>query len=971
MKVVFTPPVLFVFLVRPKKIFKKCIFSILMLFCFCTVVHAQTLRGSVTDAKNGETLIGATVHIEKGDFQSNTTVKLDGVYLFKNIPAGTYKLQVKFLGYKTTQEYTVEVTDSKVATLNIAMADNATSLNEVVIAEHAGKETDAAARGAEKNSNNTINAVSAQAIAISPDVLVSNVLSRMSGVSIDRSNTGDARHVIIRGMDKQYNTTLINGVKIPSPDNRNRYLPLDIFPAGLVDRLEVSKTLTPDMEGDASGGVVNLVMKSAPDHLKVEGEIGTGYSQIFFDRSFESFNRSTVNEQSPGEIHPNRIASLSEFPYQNLLTQKQNAPINKTASLTIGNRYLGGKLGVMFAGSIQNLYQGDNSFVVVQTSTVGQSPNINTPNQETAFQSSDNRMYSSEVNHYGAMAAIDYKFDNNNTIKLFGTYVGLDEYRVRETAETTYGGYSFNGYHGPFSIDNRTQTRSDLQNIYNIMLSGKHHITKDFSIDWIGTTSQATEKLPDMAEFDSNYQFDETIPNGSNVPTSIQPQPAVVGNESREWQHNTDKDLSGYLNLHYKAENIFNHTAEFSIGGMVRHKTRDNFRDAYSLSNTFVPGSSPPQPEPYTTIPNATYQWKDLDTSYAAGSHATDAGVYTFTENIQAIYAMVKYDFTSKLNVIFGVRQEYTTQNYNSNLPVTFPGKSGDITYNDLLPSINAKYALTDEQAIRAAYYKSVLRPSFYDLVPATDDSQDDAFYGHVGNPYVQHTVIDNYDLRYELFPGVFDEFMVGGFYKHLVNPIETSLQQASGGATLYYIPNNPSASAQNLGAEFVALKFFGNLGASINYTYTNSKITTPKTVNVNSELIYRTQTRPLQGQAANIGNASLLYKDQKLGLDAQLSVSYTGERIAAVSTYYGLDTWEKPSTFLDFSAQKKIGKHFIVYVKANNLLNTPYELFIKQDNQSNYSGASKYPHQESPNYTTVQYDQFYARYSLGAKFNF
>jgi TonB-dependent receptor len=934
-------------------------------------LYAHTIKGSVKDAKNGEVLIGATVHIEKGDFKRNTTVKLDGSYIFKDLPAGTYTLQVRFVGYRASKEYPVEVTADGIAVLNISLVPASNALNEVAIVEHVSRETEHAARNAEKNADVTLNAMSAQAIAISPDVLVSNVLGRMPGVSFDRSNTGDARHVIIRGMDKQYNTTLINGVKIPSPDNRNRYLPLDIFPAGLVDRLEVSKTLTPDMEGDASGGVVNLVMKSAPDHLKIEGEFGTGYSQIFFDRGFESFNRSTVNDLSPGEIHPNRAASLNEFPYQNLLTQKQNAPINKTATLTIGNRYLDGKLGVLFAGSVQNLYRGNNSFVAVQTSTVGSSPDINTPNQETAFQSSDNRRYSSEVNHYAAMASLDYKFNDNNSVKLFGTYAALDEFRVRETEETTYGGYSFNGYHGPFSIDDKTQTRSDLQSIYNVTLSGKHdHIFKGFSLDWTGTTSRAMDKLPDMAEFDSQYQYETTTPFGSNTPTSIQPGPVTVGNESRQWQHNTDKDLSGYLNLHYKTD-IFGHTAEFSVGGMVRHKTRDNFRNVYSLSNTTIPGSSPPAPELYTSIPNATYQWKDQDTSYAYGSYRTDAGVYTFTEDIQAIYGMAKYDITNKLNVVFGVRQESTNQSYNSSLPVTFPGKSGSITYNDLLPSINLKYALTDEQAIRASYYKSILRPSFYDLVPATDDSQDDAYYGHVGNPFVQHTVIDNYDIRYEFFPGLFDELMAGGFYKHLLNPIETSLQQAGSGATLYYVPGNPSASAQNFGAEFVALKFFGNIGASINYTYTNSQITTPKTVNVNSELIHRMQTRPLQGQAANIANASLLYKDQKLGIDAQLSLSYTGERLAAVSTYYGLDTWEKPSTYLDFSAQKKIGKHFIVYVKANNLLNTPYQLFLKQDNTMNYTGASKYPHQESPNYTTVQYDQFYARYSLGVKYHF
>src|SRR6202030_2603185 len=113
------------------------------------------------------------------------------------------------------------------------MVDNSTALNEVTVTEHASKETDRSARNTEQLANNTMNVVSANSIAISPDVIVANVLSRVSGISIDRSNTGDAQHVIIRGMDKQYNTTLINGVKILSPDNKNRYVPLDIFPADL------------------------------------------------------------------------------------------------------------------------------------------------------------------------------------------------------------------------------------------------------------------------------------------------------------------------------------------------------------------------------------------------------------------------------------------------------------------------------------------------------------------------------------------------------------------------------------------------------------------------------------------------------------------------------------------------------------------------------------------------------------------
>ena len=389
---------------------------------------AQTIRGKVADAKTGEILIGATVHIEKDNFKSNTTVKLDGIYTFKNIPAGAYKLSVSFVGYKTTKTYDVEANATGTTILNIAMLDNATVLNEVAITEHASKESDKSARSDEKNSNNTINVVSASSIAISPDVLVSNVLSRVSGITIDRNNTGDAEHVIIRGMDKQYNTVLINGVKIPSPDNKNRYVPLDIFPADLVEKIEVYKSLTPDMEGDASGGVVNMVMKTAPDRLKIEGDFGTGYSQLFLDRPFASFNSSTVNSKAPGEsLPPYGAAAISDFPYQNLLTKTGNPPPNSNASLTIGNRYLNNKLGVLFSGTYQNSYQGSNSFVVVQENTVGASPNINTPNQETAFQSSYNRQYSSQLSRLGTIASIDYKFDPNNVINLFGTYLQLDD----------------------------------------------------------------------------------------------------------------------------------------------------------------------------------------------------------------------------------------------------------------------------------------------------------------------------------------------------------------------------------------------------------------------------------------------------------------------------------------------------------------------------------------------------------------
>ncbi|ASU34166.1 TonB-dependent receptor [Mucilaginibacter xinganensis] len=956
----------------------KISFLLTALFVLCNAVSfAQTIKGSVTSAKNGETLIGATVHIQKGDFNLNTTVRLDGTYVFKNVPAGIYTLQVKFVGYKTTNDYSVEVTGTETAVLNVAMADNSTSLNEVTITEHASKESDKSARSDERNANNTMNAVSAHSIAISPDVLVSNVLSRVSGISVDRGNTGDAQHAIIRGMDKQYNTTLINGVKIPSPDNKNRYVPLDIFPAELVEKIEISKSLTPEMEGDASGGVINLVMKTAPDKLRIDGYLGTGYSQLFINRGFKTFNSGQVRSKAPGEtLPPLGLASINDFPYQNLVTRSKNAPPNADFSLTIGDRFLDKKLGVIFSGSYRNDYAGNNSFEMVQTHTVGPAPDVNSVNTETNFQSSYNRKYSSQISRLGTIASVDYKFDANNSINLFGSYLQLNEHRVRETENFVYGGYSYQGYHYTNGIDNLTETRTDLQSIYNVTLKGNHKINNAFAFDWTVANSEAQHKQPDIAEFKTAYNTSPG-PNGTNEPTPGNPGsstyvastiingPRYVQDESRVWTHNTDKDISAYLNLHYDTR-IFGRKALFAAGGMFRHKTRDNFVDRYTLNHGSDPGS-PTSDELYVSVPDSKFQFNSPE--YARGSSYSDPGVYTFTENIQGVYADLKYILSDRLNILFGLRGEKTYQHYDSSLPVTFPGKTATINYTDYLPSINAKYSLTENQAIRASYFQSVLRPAYADLIPYPDATGET--YVTQGNPYLQHTTINNFDLRYEAFPGAFDELLFGAFYKYLINPIEQQFIHGTG-ESLVLQPVN-LGNAHNYGLEFSAKKYFGNIGFGANYTYTHSVITSVKRIDVvnQSEPTYRDQTRPLQGQATHIGNFSLLYKDTRNGLDAQLAVAYTGERIRAVSEYYGLDTWEKASVNLDFSAQKSFSKHWVIFVKVNNILNTPYQLFIKQNNINNYTGILKYPHQESPNYTTIQYDQYYARYNLGARFNF
>jgi TonB-dependent receptor len=281
------------------------------------------------------------------------------------------------------------------------------------------------------------------------------------------------------------------------------------------------------------------------------------------------------------------------------------------------------------------------------------------------------------------------------------------------------------------------------------------------------------------------------------------------------------------------------------------------------------------------------------------------------------------------------------------------------------------------DQNLRLSYYKSISRPGFGDLVPITDNSNNE--FTFLGNPYLKHVRADNLDLRYEWFPGLLDEILVGAFYKKLENPIEYFVTQADGPSALFIKPQNTN-EATNYGAEAVVTKYFGMFGVSANYTYTHSRITTAKLLytyvaGVGNQTETVNQTRPLQGQANNIGNVSLLFKDQKIGLDVQLALAYTGDRIAQVSPYANLDIWQKPFTQLDLSLEKRISHHFTFFGKINNLTNAPNKEYIKFPYKSvnaNLPPGYTIPFQDAgSNYTVAEKDIYKLSYLAGVRYKF
>jgi TonB-dependent receptor len=937
----------------------KFLSSLFVLFHIIYSVPAQEIRGHIYDFNSQEQLVGATITLSP--LLIKRTSALDGSFIFRNLKPGAYRISVSYTGH-LAGDSTISVATGQVVSVDIYL-HSGSALQTVIITNNKNGGSDEYARRKEQTAPNILNIVSANAISISPDINVANVMQRISGVSIERGSTGEGQYAIIRGMDKRYNTTLVNGIKIPSPDNRNRYVPLDIFPVELLDRIEVIKTLTPDMEADAAGGVINLVMRNAPAKFQLQANLGMGYSQLYLNRNFSSYPTSTINSKSPAEMMgPGAYAPISSFPYNNVLVTSQKPFPNTIGSFTIGDRFLNNKLGIVLSGSYQNAYRGSNSNTLLQSPTVPPAVDENHP-QQPAFSDVYSRQYDSRLDRSGIETKIDYNFNPNNSLSLFATYLQLNERRTRLTSDSLLGGYSTSdNYVGSYAIYDRTETRSDLQSIFNTTLQGRNLLVKNLSADWSLVYSKAARQIPDDAQFSTASAVNPNTNTGTYT-ISL----PVVENQSREWIHNTDQDYSAYLNLHYSTH-IYNNTAIVSFGGMYRHKERDNYDNAYKLTPV---SDSNAVDQQYISVPASKFIF--IPSNAALGNAAGNPGIYHFNEDVGGIYGMIKYLISNKWQIIGGVRVESTHQDYVSSLPVTVEGKTADIKYIDPLPSAEVKYSFSASNAIRFAYFKSIFRPAYADLIAFPERGSSNDSYETQGNPHLQHTVINNFDLRYEIFPKGLDEYLLGVFYKIINNPIEYAFTQ-NGFGGIILSPNN-FGQANNFGVELAFRKYIGNFGVSGNYTFTNSVINSSKDFYYQSSSGQAINTtvyvkRPLQGQSRNIGNFSLLYKGLKNGLDAQLALVYTGERINTLSLYTGLDNWEKATTNLDFSAQKEFGRHFILYVKVNNILNTPFQLIIKQPNNS-YSGKYKLPFQENADYVTVQYDRFYSSYLLGFKFKF
>lgn len=871
---------------------------------FCQL---SEIKGKVGSRLGNEKMAGAFVSCTGNGHTYNVITDPDGEFRFRDLPMGSYDIKIDYVGF-VTYVTRVELANNKKVELKIQLDEHGKDLSTVQIYGKIGQEDDRGAILKEKHAPNIVNVISAEAIEKSPDINAANVLKRMSGLTIQTNGGADEAYPIIRGLDPRYNNTLINGIKITSPDDKTRYVPLNIVPSDLLGSIEVSKTLTPEMEGDAIGGTVNMVMKDAPNQetFKVLGSLG--YSAIFFQRKFMTFSKSDIQQQSLTERYGSSyIAQPDDFSRSNLdFAQVQPGP-NSVATVAYGNRYFKQKLGLMVAESFQNQFYGSNS-IFNQAA-----PDIHA-NGAPTISDYANRQFSTQQLNNGVTVHLDYAFDDRNKISLTNIllYTGIAQARL--IIDTSIlggnGGRTVPGT-GPVSTDYTSVTSKQL--LENVKLDGKHILSNHFMFDWTGVYSYAAKRVPDYADLSLNKKIDTVHINGDiHGPYTFVTTPNYFDDITRIWQHNQDVDVSGMANFSYRTALGDRKMLELKAGGLYRHKDRYNLQDEYDLKPTTDAAGIKQQ---FTDIYSA--QWIVYNT---AGTEAYDINNYHAYENITAGYGEAK--FTSAiLDAVGGVRFEKTDQGFTLN-NFNATGINGiDKKYTDVLPSVDLKFKLNPITNLRVTYYAAIARPNYYDLVPATSLSATSATITE-GNPYLLHTTSNNYDIRYELYPRSDEQLFAGVFYKKLYNPIEFAY--ISG--TTYMPVNTPEAT--DYGVELAFTRYFGKyFGITGNYTYLNSSTTSIKSYyNLAANYVNAdtTEKRPLQGQTDHTLNVSFLYRNAKSRLFAEVAFQYIGRSIGLVYPIYGYDYYQQPQANLAFSAEKGLSnRHWTAFTKWNNLLNT------------------------------------------------
>ena len=241
-----------------------CLTAAPFFFLLSPLVAAENVPAEPADVSDIGTLSGFVVNVANGTFLNGVEVRtrpdageavsnLDGIF-HMDVPAGTYELEIEKEGYVPQVIRGVQVTVGETAFQDVALNPlGGVNLGEVTVVAEADQASEAALLVERKTAPTVSDAIGAQEMSRMVGSDASDVMQRVTGVSIV-----DSKYVYIRGLGERYSSTMLNGAVVPSTRPDKKVVPMDLFPAALMQNIRTEKSYTPDQPGEFSGGLVKM-----------------------------------------------------------------------------------------------------------------------------------------------------------------------------------------------------------------------------------------------------------------------------------------------------------------------------------------------------------------------------------------------------------------------------------------------------------------------------------------------------------------------------------------------------------------------------------------------------------------------------------------------------------------------------------------------------------------------------------------
>lgn len=889
---------------------------ILTLLSFSVSLAQQlgTIRGTIKDAASKEDLVGATVLVD--GLNKGASADINGFFSLKGIPVGTYKLKVSFVGYKTKVVENVRVVAESVTEVNIFVEENTgTTLNEVRVVGQRLTNTEVSVISEIKAAQQIVSGISAAQIGKTLDRNAAEVVKRVPGVTI----FGE-RFINIRGLNERYNTVMLNNTFTPSMETDARSFSFDIIPSNQIDRILVFKSPAAELPGEFAGGVVKIFTKSIPDRNFFTIDASVGVRQ---GTTGNEFLQPQTGSNAWTGFNSGYSDLPSSFPSTAQLKQLSNAalvgvgqslknswvPVSSNAlpdmRMTLTGAYklidnntikLANVSAVNYSNtrSIFNMDRNDFSY--------GEVSGKASVNKDSEFKDSQ---YNGSV-RFGALHNWAIKINNTHTFEFKNLF--------NQTSNSQY--VNRNGFTDGATWNIRSLDQI-YRGIYTGQLLGRHNFNDEKTkVDWVIGYNKSFRDQPDYKRFRYNSGGSLLVPFGAAQTFNLGRTNIIMD----EYAYTAGLNVIQKVNLVKGATEDSNKELELKAGAYYEDKHRQfdarNLGYVQANSSLFNIGALP------------------IDQIFAPQNINTTNGVkideqtnrsdsYTASNNQIAAYVSGNYAFTKKFNVIAGVRAEQNVQKLNS----YDISKSADVNYKrdilSVLPSANLTYNFSEKSLLRLAYGKTVNRPEFREVAPFS-------FYDFVNNRVVQgnselnNAEIDNYDLRYELYPTPSEVVSFALFYKKFKNPIEVVFA----GGNNNNISFSNAESAYSTGVEIELKKSLDKVTSSailskINLVFNGAFIYSR--VSLGSAGADQSDNRPLQGQSPYIINTGINYNDTKKNTQISLLYNVIGKRIYAVGNTFAAgypDWYEMPRNVLDLTFSHEIHKNLIVKGGITDILN-------------------------------------------------